>query len=173
MELTLTEALRIKNEISNTVKTLQYKFNSCSFGVTTEDGEVTSRDTDSFNDVEASLILALSYSEELNNKLSAFNKESGVDVIVRKMQNSKLLLNLYVNGLQKTKPNKQKRFENLGTVRKSIEIEYKPFISSKEMKERISVQKGLTRDFQSQIEKINQNKISVNFEYSDIESLIE
>jgi hypothetical protein len=88
------------------------------------------------------------------------------------MQNAKLLLEIYTRSLPRTKPNKQKRFENLGTVRQSIEIVYNPFISSKEMKEKISSQKALTRDFQSKIEKLNQSKINVGFDYSDLEKLI-
>lgn len=173
MEITITEALRIKNEISNTIKTLQYSINNSSFGETTEDGEITSReDVDKFIKVEESLIKALNYSEELNNILSSFNKEFSVDVIVRKMQNAKLLLDVYNRNLPKTKANKVKKFENLGTVRQTILVEYTPFISSSEMKIRISEQKSLSRQFQSQVEKLNQNKINISFEYSDIESLI-
>ncbi len=172
MELTLTEALRIKNEISNTIKTLTYNIHTSSFGETTEDGEVISEDKEKFYIVETSLLKALKYSEELNNTISSFNKENEVDVIVRKMQNAKLLLDIYTRNLQKTKPNKQKRFENLGTVRKSIEIIYVPDITSKNMKEKMSQQKSLVRDYQSQVEKLNQNKIEVSFGYNNLENLI-
>jgi len=172
MEITLTEALRIKNELSNTIKTLNYNIHQSSFGKTTEDGEVVSQDVEKFEIVEASLLRGLGYSEELSSKISAFNKESLVDNIVRKMQNAKLLLDIYTRNLDKTKPKINKRFENLGTVRKSIEMVYTPSISSKDMKARISAQKALVRDFQSQVEIINQSKISISFEYSDIESLV-
>jgi hypothetical protein len=172
MEITLTEALRIKNELSNTIKTLSYAIHQSSFGVTTEDGQITSEEGQTFKDAEESLINGLSYSEEINNKLSSFNKESSVDVIVRKMQNSKLLLDIYNRNLEKTKPKKIKRFENLGTVRQSIEVLYIPTVTSKEMKEKITQQKAFVRGYQSEIEKLNQNKITLNFEFSDIENLI-
>ena len=173
MEITLTEALRIKNELSNTIKTLNYGIHQSSLGDTIEDGQTTSaEDKEKFSDVETRLIKALNYSEELNNSISSFNRTNEVDVLVRKMQNAKLLLEIYTRSLPRTKPNKQKRFENLGTVRQSIEIVYNPFISSKEMKEKISSQKALTRDFQSKIEKLNQSKINVDFDYSDLEKLI-
>ena len=171
MEITITEGLRLKNELSSTIKNLTYKTYSASFGVTLEDNEITSKDVDLFNDVEETLINALNYSEELNNKLAKFNKESGVDSIVRKLQNAKLLLNIYTSSLPKTKPSKQKKFENLGTVRKSVEIEFKPTVSSTEIKEKISNQKVISRKLQTEIEQLNQNKISVNFEYQDIENL--
>ena len=154
MEITLTEALRIKNELSNTVKKLNYSIHQSSFGKTVEDGEVVSQDIENFENVEESLIKGLSYAEELNNKISDFNKVSTVDVIVRKMQNAKLLLDIYTRNLDKTKPKTNKRFENLGTVRKSIEIVYTPTITAKAMKDRISSQKSLIRDFQSQIERV-------------------
>lgn len=172
MEITLTEALRIKNELSNIVKTLNYSVHSASFGSTTEDGEVVSQDVVTFQDVETSLIKGLGYSEELSAKISSFNKDSSVDNIVRKMQNAKLLLETYTRNLEKTKPRTNKRFENLGTIRKSIEMVYTPSITSKDMKSRISTQKSLVRDYQSQVEKINQSKISVEFEYADLEALV-
>ena len=172
MEITVREALRIKNEVSSAIKTLNYKIHSASFGVIKEDGVVTSRDEDSFLDIEKSLIKGLTYSEELNNSISIFNKKLNVDTLVRKMQNSKLLLEVYTRNLGKTKPTINKRFENLGTVRQSIEVVFSPYISSKDMKEKISKEKKIIREIQSEIEKLNQNTINVNFEYSDIESLI-
>jgi len=173
MELTITEALRIKNEVSNTIKNLNYQINRSSLGVTYEDGiPTTSEDEEKFNDVEYSLIKALEYSEELNNTISLFNKNNGVDALVRKMQNHKLLLTIYTNSLGKTKPNKQKRFENLGTTRQSIETNYVPSITSTDMKQKISTNKLLIREFQSKIELLNQSKIEVNFGYSDLEKLI-
>jgi len=172
MEITLTEALRIKNELSNTIKTLNYGVHQSSFGKTVEDGEVVSQDVEKFENVEASLIRALGYSEELNGRISEFNRTSAVDVTVRKMQNAKLLLEIYTRSLDKTKPKTNKRFENLGTVRKSMEIVYTPTVTAKAMKDRISTQKSLIRDFQSKVEKANQTKISVAFEYADLESLV-
>ncbi len=172
MEITITEALRIKNELSQAVKTLNYKVNYASFGVITEDNEVVSQDTDKFEEVESSLIKALNFSEELNGVISSFNKNSRVDDTVRKMQNAKLLLEVYTRNLDKTKPKQNKKFENLGTVRQIIDVVYTPSISAKEMKDKISVQKTIIRELQSSVEKVNQSVISVNFEYSDLESLV-
>lgn len=172
MEITLTEALRIKNEISNAIKTLQYGIHSSSFGTTSEDGQVVSEDKDKFNDVEASLIKGLKLSEQLNATISGFNKDAGVDSIVRKLQNEKLLLGIYIQNLQRTKPTKSKRVETVGNTRQTIEMEYTPYVSSKDMKERMSKCKSNIRDFQSKVEKLNQSKIEVDFSYTDIESLV-
>lgn len=173
MEITVTEGLRIKNEISAAVDKLKYNINNASFGITTEDGEIVSDEKEKFQEVDEKLIKALSLSEEINDVLSQFNQSNGVPNTVRKMQNAKLLLDTYTRNLQKTKPNKSKRFENLNTVRKSVETVYTPSISGKEMKNRISAQKQMVRNLQSEVEKANQSKITVSFEYSDLENLID
>jgi hypothetical protein len=170
MEITLTEALRLKNELSNAIKTLQYSVHQSSFGTTSEDGQVISEDK--FTDVEANLRKGLELSELLNSTIAAFNKESGVDSIVRRLQNEKLLLGIYTQNLQKTKPSKSKRFETVGNARQSIEITYTPLISSSEMKNKMSTCKSSIRAFQTQVEKLNQTKINVDFTYNDIENLI-
>lgn len=171
MEITLTEALRMKTEISSVVKTLTYTLNYASLGDTKEDGEVISQNDNVFSDVEEKLINALNYSEELNDTISSFNRTNRVDSIVRKMQNAKLLLNAYNNALPKTKPSTQKRFENLGTVRKSVNIEYVPLVSSSTMKNSISSQKETIRTLQTDLERLNQGTINVSFTYSDLENL--
>lgn len=173
MEITVTEALRIKNEISAAVDKLKYNINNASFGVTTEDGEVISDEKEKFGEVEEKLIKALTLSEEINSVIAAFNQSSEVPNTVRKMQNAKLLMEVYSRNLQKTKPNKSKRFENLSTVRKSIETVYTPSVSGKELKNRISSQKTLVRNFQSKIEQANQLTVKVSFEYADVENLID
>jgi hypothetical protein len=153
MKITISEALRIKNELSNTIKTLTYQMHSASFGSTHEDGVLISQDTTKFVDAEANLIKGLNLAIELNDTISKFNKESYVDSIIRKMQNAKLLLSVYSSNLNKTKPTTQKRFENLGTLRQSIEIVYAPYISSKEMKEKYQNKKLLSENYKHKLKK--------------------
>lgn len=174
MVITLTEALRLKNEISNSIKTLQYTINhNASLGTTTEDGENVTEDKEKFVAVEERLIKALSYSEEINNKISSFNRTSGVDDIVRKLQNTKLLLQVYNSVLPKSKPNKNTRFENLGNgTRKSITVVYTPEVTSKEVKDKISNVKNAIRDLQAKVEQANRNNVDLTFSYGDVENLI-
>jgi len=170
-KITVTEALRLKNEIANAIKTLQYAINNASFGEMTEDGEIVSQDREKFNDIEETLLKGLAISEEINNTLSAFNKVTAIDSIVRKLQNEKLMLSVYTNNLGKTKPSKTNRFENLNSIRKSISIEYKPYNSSTEFKDKISSCKDKIRLYQSQIERLNQEDIEVSFNFNDVENL--
>lgn len=171
MQITLTEALRLKSEISTVVRNLSRQINSASLGVTEENGVIISRNDVIFADVEDALIKGLNYSEELNNSISSFNKDNKVDAIVRKLQNAKLLLDIYTINLPRTKPTKQNRFESFSTERKVVEIVYTPSMSSKDMKEKILSQKAITRELQTQVEKLNQQEIEVSFTYEDIEAL--
>lgn len=172
MTITVTEALRLKNEISNIVKQLQYKINQSSFGDNYEDDTLVSTDVENkFIDTETSLIKALTYSTNINNTLSSYNRSNGVDGMVRDMQNEKLLLSIYQGNLDKCKPNKRKRFETVGNTRVSIETEYKPTITSSVMKDKISQCKNKIRVFQTDIEKLNQGSIELNFGFSDLENI--
>ena len=174
MEISLTEALRLKNEISSSVKTLQHGVNyNVSYGTTTEDEENITEDKETFSAIEENLIKALSYSEEINQKIASFNRESNVDSIVRKLQNHKLLLQVYNSVLPRCKPSKSTRFENLGNgTRKAIKISFEPHMSSKEVKDKISSTKESIRTLQSKIETANNSKIDLSFSYKDIENLV-
>lgn len=171
MEITITEALRLKNDLSKIVNSLKSKIRYSSFGDNFEDNQKTSKDDDKFFDVESLLIKSLNYSEEINNSLSDYNKNKQVDKLVRKMQNAKLLLEIYENSLPKTKPTNQTTFINLGTSRQSVEHKFTPTVTSKEIKIRISETKDLVRNFQSKVEELNQGKLELSFNYDDIEEL--
>jgi hypothetical protein len=173
MKTTVTEALRLKNELSTIVRDLNYKIIShlTSYGVTTENDVVTSRSEASFEEVESNLLKALSYSEELNRILAEFNTSSGISVYVRKMQNEKLLLGVYTQALPKTKSTETSKFENLANERKQIIVRYKPDVNGKEIKDKISECKNKIRIYQKEIERLNQIDIEFTFAYSDIESL--
>ena len=174
MKITVTEALRLKNEISGIVNTLNYATNSAQLGVVKEDGEAISEDKESFTTVFERFKKALGYSEEINNKLSNFNRETGIDVKVRAMHNEKLKLQILTSALPKTKPSSTTKFENLGGgKRQSVKVTYTPTINSNEVKKMMADAKQKMRAIQIEIEKLNQKDIELSFEYSDIESLVE
>ena len=175
MKITVSEALRLKNELSNTIRTLQSETFRSPLGLTKEDDVVTSDESDAtkFNNVVERLQKALSYSEEINSKIASFNKENQIDDKVRAMQNNKLMLQVFENALLKTKATKTTKFENLGNgTRKSIKVEYTPTITSTEVKSKISNFKGKYRTIQNEIEVLNQGIIELSFSYENVESLI-
>ena len=175
MNITITEAMRLKNEIAKTVNTLNYEVRQAPLGITKEDDVVLTNETDGnkFNDAMTRLIKALSISEEINNSLSAFNRDNKIDMKVRAMQNQKMLYDIYEKSLPKTKAMKTSRMENLGNgVRKAVKVEYTPIMTSSVIKSKINEYKTSYRTLQSDVEKLNASIIELSFSYEDVENLI-
>jgi hypothetical protein len=175
MTITVSEALRLKNEISKTIQALHSETHRAPLGLTKEDNEVVTDEADSkkFGDAIFRLEKALLFSEEINSVISSFNKTNKIDDKVRSMHNQKLLLSVFENALGRTKPTKTTKFENLGNgVRKSIKVEYVPMLTSTEVKSKISTYKTNFRTIQNEVEILNQQTIDLTFSYEDTESLV-
>jgi len=172
MKISITEALRLKNEVSGIVNKMNYKINQSVFGTTTEDGVVISSNGTKFTEVNEAFKNALKYSESINNAISEFNRDNKVDAHVRKMHNAKLLADIYQNNLGKTKPNSFSKWETGAEhKRQAVEVVYTPEITGKEMKNMINEQKSIARNAQKDIEALNQKEIDIDFSYEDVEAL--
>lgn len=173
MKITLTEALRVKNEISRIITDNQYKVRTSQFGSTYENGiEISTPQGLNFPDVIEVLEKALSLSQIINNQISAFNKETGVDQLVRELQNDKLFLGIYASNLEKFKETNTTRFQALANSREEIKVKYVPYVSLTSVKTKMSELKAKIRTNQAKIEEFNTTIIDVPFEYSDFESLV-
>ena len=174
MKITISEALRFKNEISNTVNKLNSETYRAPLGITKESDVVVSNEADSTKFIEgiSRLEKALSFSEEINSKIASFNRENKIDDKVRSMHNNKLLMAVYENALPRTKATKTNKFENLGNgVRQTISVEYIPTVTSVDVKSKISHYKTKYRTIQNEIEILNQNSLELSFSYEDVEAL--
>ena len=175
MNITVSEALRLKNEISKSVQSIQSETYRAPMGSIKEDDQIISDESDNkkFEEAVSRLEKALGFSEEINSKVASFNKANQVDDKVRSMQNNKLLFSVFENALAKTKPTKTTKFENLGNgTRKSIRVEYVPAMTSTAVKSKISQYKTKYRTIQNEIEVLNQNTIELSFSHEDLETLI-
>ena len=175
MKITVSEALRLKNEISKTIQVIQSETYRAPLGLTKEDGEAVTDEADSnkFSNTIDRLQKALAFSEEINSVISNFNKSNKIDDKVRSMHNQKLLLSVFENALARTKPTKTTKFENLGNgVRKSIKVEYVPLMTSTDVKSKISTYKTTYRTLQNEVEILNQQTVDLSFSYEDTESLV-
>jgi len=175
MKITVSEALRLKNEISNTVSKLNSETYRAPLGITKEAEVVVSNASDAvkFTEGVSRLEKALSYSEEINSKIALFNREHKIDDKVRSMHNNKLLMSVYENALPRTKATKTNKFENLGNgVRQTISVEYIPTITSVDVKSKISHYKTKYRTTQNEIEILNQGTLELSFSYEDVEALL-
>jgi len=172
MKITLTEALRIKNEISKIVNETQHKIRYAEFGTLTENGITVTGDNQSFVELETVLAKALTLSQLINDFISDFNKQSGVDKLVRSLQNEKMFLKLYTDNLDKFKQKSTTKFQNLTASREEIKVVYEPHVSLSVVKKRISDLKAIIRENQNKIESFNTTVIELPFEYSDVEELV-
>lgn len=173
MKITVSEALRLKNEIAQVVNHYNSTIRYATLGYTTENNEKTFENDDKkYSVVLKNLIKTFEYSEEINNVIARFNSDNKVDSKVRALNNAKVLTEIYKNALPKTKPTKSTRFETVGNGRQKIEIAYVPEITSSEIKASIKTEKQKIRTLQSEIEVLNQKEVSLSFEFEDVENLI-
>lgn len=171
MKITVSEGLRLKNEVKQLINTLTYEVRQQPIGLNYENDILTSNEEDKnkFSDSFSRLEKLLNISLEINSKLANYNRVTGIDDKVRKMQNIKLLGDVFKTILPKTKPSKTNTFHNVGNERKQVTIEYKPILTGKEVKEKEGELKKQYRELQNEIEKLNAGEIEVSFTYEDIE----
>lgn len=173
MKIHVTEALRLKNELSALVRTLEYEAKSnMLMGKTFEDNILVSEGEGlDFESTIGKLETALAYSEEINNKLADFNRINGIDAQIRKMNNYKMLKSVYESSLSKSKATKSTTWVIVGDARKQVVREYRPLHNATQIKDKINTYKKQIREIQSSVEKLNLESIELSFEHADIDAL--
>ena len=184
MKLTISEALRLKNEVSSVVSRLskhlktkdRYTFDEdkldISYGVTCENNEkVSVEDSISFLEYEEKLTKALIVNFTLNDAISSFNNSKNLTSLVRERQNSLLLIKVYNLALEKAKESKSSKFEVVGEKREKIEVTYTPYVSSFELKDKIKKLRKRIRELQKEIDRANTTIINVEINEEDLDML--
>lgn len=169
MKVTVTEALRLKNEISTMVSALQSSIGASEYGITYEgDKLVTDEDREKFQDVYDQLSKILVISQGINSVLAKYDVESSVSDLVRESKNKELLIRVLTQALQ-YKDNTSTSYQVVGNKRVEVKTHFIPHLSSKEIKLRITSLKKALRDIKSQIDKKNAATVELSFEYEDLE----
>jgi len=171
MQVTITEALRIKNEVSTIVGQLQNGLGSVNYGKVVDGGKEVFYENTTFPTYLTQLNKILAISQEINDKLSKFNVESGISSLVRQKANCELLIRVYETAISSIRQPVSRRYEIVGAVRMEIETTFTPFLSKKDIKELIKSCKASIRKIQQDIDTHNAEKIDFSFEYSDVENL--
>lgn len=173
MKVTVTEAMRIKNEVSMAIGNLQRYVGAINYGTMVDGGKEVVNTNASIVDYMKELQRKLIISLEVNDKLSRFNVESGISSLVRQKANNELLIKTYEQVLSML--NRQpvsRRYEVVGNNRIEIETLFTPFVSKKEVKECMKALRSDIREIQKSIEIRNAEFVDLNFEYSDIENSV-
>lgn len=171
MKVKITEALRLKNEISSLVNNTFGE--AISHGSTFEDDVHINVTYDTFNVHINKVKRIFELSEHINDVLSTYNVNSGLSNIVRKLKNIEVLILKYNRAIDESTPTTSHRFVNVGNDRKLVTVRYEPTHTKKELKAELHALKLQERELRSKLDELNSSDIELNFEYSDLDMDIE
>lgn len=185
MKITVSEALRIKKEVAEHIRAIEYndmrgrsyrlsgkKDLDIYFGETWENHELMHDEgkisvSDRINNVSK----ILDVSEDLNRLIAVFNHKNDVGILVRKRQNLKFLLNYYEEVVSKNSVPSAKsvRDKDTGKVTKVV---FKPSLSKAHIRNKIKGLRSDIRKIQADLDNINTQTIDIPYEYDDIYDLM-
>jgi len=171
MKITVSEALRLKNEISSSICQLQSKSRYASYGVTKEDGieKQAKSDIITFPDYLKLLEKAFGISEQINSKLAELSVRTKISDMVRHKANLLALKQTLEFAALNSTSNAQIRHETVGAQRVAITTTFEPFMTKKDIKAKIKALKAEIRTIQSMVDAENAQQIELPFEYDDLE----
>lgn len=170
MKVTITEALRLKNEISTMVRNTETNISSSEFGVSFQDDKPVSvsEDKEKFTHVYDQLTKILTISQLINSALAKYDVNTSVSDLVRESKNKEMLIRVLTNALR-YKDSTQTSYEVVGNKRIAVKTHFIPHLTSKEIKQRITSLKKALREIKGQVDKKNSAMIELSFEYEDLE----
>ena len=171
MELTVNEALNLKNQIAHKIRinTSGYSID-VSYGVTKVDGEERENTLPKFEDFYSNLNRLFKISNEINTILAKFNTDNKVGEIARGIKNNEVKLRMVDLAVNESVVTKHKEY--VGKNDKEIVREFKPFQNKSELKVIAKELRKANRELQSQLYTVNAKKIALSFEYDEVEELI-
>jgi len=178
MKISVTEALRLKNVISEKIREITSKSRQVSYGSWTETTKKTTNrvvgesNELTFDQYIGALGRIYEISEELNSVLAKFNVDFGISDIVRKRSNLNALAAVYATAIDSAVPKKLVSYEIVGSTREEITKQFVPSVNKSELKRAQKALKEQVREIDSLIDKKNQEQISVSFNYGDIDSIL-
>lgn len=176
MNVSVTEALRIKNQLACQVNAIRMQSSNIQYGESQENGKegdvkVGEQTGLKFNDYMVTLMEILDYSHRINSILAKFSVESGIADAVRLKANSEIILHDYETAMERSTSKKSVRHEIIGTVRTPITSVFVPYNTKVFLKGQIKIVKETIRKCQSLIDQKNGQSIELPFDYDDIEAL--
>ncbi len=172
MKLTVTEAMRLKNEISQEIGRLQYTRRGVSYGTSTEN-DIRVDDESLTTIVEhmerSNKLLVIS--AEINNVLDKFNKNNDISLMVRRMKNNQFMLSMYDSALNNAVAKDVKRREKMDNNFVTVVTKFEPYLKKSAIRQILKTLKADNRELQSKIDKMNAQSITLNFDYKDFEDL--
>ena len=129
MKLTVTEAMRLKSDISQEIGKLQYTSRGLSYGTHTENDlrvDDESQTTIVQHMKRTENLLSISY--EINSTLDKFNKENDISLMVRQMKNNQFMLSMYDSALNNAVAKDVSRREKLDNKFVTVVTKFEPYL---------------------------------------------
>ena len=176
-KIQVTEALRLKKEISEYFKNIQYKVNyptNLYAGQTFIDS-VEQTDL-SLNKLDIRIALEhfselMKLSEEINDALSNFNRINKIDSLIRTKANYEALLKGYSGAGEVSSPYQKDSVVVAASGDKvKTTKEYKPFMTEIQLKEKTLTLKKEVREIQNKVDKLNLKTIELSFDFDTFEN---
>ena len=173
-KIQVTEALRLKKEISTYFNRISSLYHSkVYFGTTTIDNVKQ-------NDLIANKISASDYlthletlsnfSEEINDKLSNFNRTTKIDSLVRRKSNLQHQIDIISLVSEKSVGVEKENTTITGTGEKVKTItKFTPTLNVNNLKEDVLKLKSEVREIQNKIDKLNLKTIDLSFDFEQFE----
>lgn len=174
MNVSVIEALRIQKEVAQSVQKTMSQENRYRYGVTKEEDvvlDIVNANTKTFPEFLDAISKLFKVSQQINAILSEFSVKNGISNMVRERENMKVLQRVYENAIANLPVATITRFEIVGTTKTKVTRTFEPFVSKKDMKDRLKIIKSRIREIQADIDTKNAQVIELPFEYEDIELL--
>jgi hypothetical protein len=175
MSITVNEALRLKNEISGTLNSVQglTRYGRLIYGELIEDGlRVEAQNSIRFEEYKDRYYALLNYSNEINTQIARFNAQNNIGFLVRQrsnLQDVEALLNQAATESKAYERSRSNYVEGVGRV--EIETSFEPFVpDSQYVAEARSVRDAI-RDIDNEIARLNSGTISLSFSFSDVDDI--
>lgn len=171
-DITVAEALRLKNELGQLIGSLQQKVIYAAVGDMYEEGVLTTKKNNSVKELFPLLEKALALSFAVNSTLARFNNsKSSLADDVRTLENKKVVHRILTSILERSEPSVTTTFSTVGNIRVKVDVEFRPFFSKSELKARLKELKAEQRSLQNNIDALNSHIVSLPFELSELEEL--
>jgi hypothetical protein len=173
-KIQVTEALRLKNQISEYFRTVQGSGNFKVYYGTTYIDNVVQQDliSNKISSVEylEHFSKLCSLSEEINDKLSNFNRVSKIDSLVRRKANVEAKISLIERAINNSVANEKETVTvtNSGEKVKTI-TKFTPILVIDDLKNQIISLKSEVREIQNKVDKLNLKTIDLSFSFEDFD----
>ena len=182
MTITVNEALRLKNEMSSLLNSVQAiarqtgmlgRQSRLVYGDLVEDGlAVENQNGIRFEEYKDRYFALLNYSNEINTEISKFNAANNIGFLVRQRSNLldvEALLNQAATESKAYERSRSNYVEGVGRV--EIQTSFEPFVPDSQYVAEARAARDGIREIDNEIARLNSGTISLSFSFKDVDDI--